>query len=417
MRRPHNWRRTLLVAALALALLVPWSVVADNVVNDVVAGGNDTMTAGESTTVSYKIVATGGDDQPGCNCSDGSAATVTINTPDEVTATPAELTFTECGVKQPVQFTSTTPGDFAITVSVSDSGPGSYHLTPAAFTLHVLEPSAPEDTTPPIITPHVTGTLGSNGWYVSDVTVSWTVEDPESPFTTEGCGPTTIDYDTVGVTLTCTATSAGGTASSSVTIKRDATLPAFGDCPPGGPFLLGSGTQAVGPISAEDATSGLDEGNSTLLGFVDTSTVGFKDVTFTAVDNAGNTAVKTCTYQVIYDFAGFFRPVDNPPVVNRVKAGSAIPVKFSLAGDQGLDIFAAGYPRSYAIASDWAAPIDDLPFTETVTAGGSSLSYDPVAGQYIYVWKTEKDWAGTWRMLVVRLNDGTDHVAYFTFTK
>lgn len=84
----------------------------------------------------------------------------------------------------------------------------------------------PSDTTPPVITPTVSGTLGSNGWYVSDVGVSWSVTDAESDIaSTSGCNPTTINYDTAGVTLTCTATSAGGTSSQSVTFKVDKTGP------------------------------------------------------------------------------------------------------------------------------------------------------------------------------------------------
>ena len=82
------------------------------------------------------------------------------------------------------------------------------------------------DDTPPEIAPAVSGTLGDNDWYVSDVTVSWTVTDPESQVSsTSGCETTVIAVDTAGTTLTCTATSAGGTASESATIKRDATAP------------------------------------------------------------------------------------------------------------------------------------------------------------------------------------------------
>lgn len=87
------------------------------------------------------------------------------------------------------------------------------------------------DATPPVITPTLTGTLGSNFWYVADVTVQWSVADAESAISSSsGCGLTTIatDTDAVGQTLTCTATSKGGTASQSVTIKRDATPPAIG---------------------------------------------------------------------------------------------------------------------------------------------------------------------------------------------
>ena len=36
-----------------------------------------------------------------------------------------------------------------------------------------------DDLTPPVITPTVSGAAGSNGWHVSDVTVSWTVTDPK----------------------------------------------------------------------------------------------------------------------------------------------------------------------------------------------------------------------------------------------
>jgi hypothetical protein len=84
------------------------------------------------------------------------------------------------------------------------------------------------DSTPPVITPNVSGTLGNNGWYTSNVTVSWSVTDGESAISSStGCGSTTISTDTSGTTLTCSATSAGGTTSESVTIKRDATNPSI----------------------------------------------------------------------------------------------------------------------------------------------------------------------------------------------
>ena len=51
-----------------------------------------------------------------------------------------------------------------------------------------------------------------------------------------------------------------------------------------------------------------------------------------------------------YYFSGFFQPVDNAPMVNVVKAGSAIPVKFSLGGNRGLDIFRTGYPRATTLS-------------------------------------------------------------------
>jgi len=138
-------------------------------------------------------------------------------------------------------------------------------------------------------------------------------------------------------------------------------------------------------------------------------------VTVRVTDEDGLVGFDTATYTVIYNWDGFFRPVDNLPMLNVAKAGSAIPVKFSLSGDQGLDIFAEGYPKSLGIVCNGSALVDAI--EETVTAGSSSLSYDPVANQYVYVWKTDKGWAGTCRQLVVMLNDGTYHRANFNFTK
>jgi Tol biopolymer transport system component len=114
-----------------------------------------------------------------------------------------------------------------------------------------------------------------------------------------------------------------------------------------------------------------------------------------------------------YEFAGFYAPVDNQPTLNKVNAGKAIPVKFSLGGDQGLDIFAAGYPQSTRIDCNSMAEIDLI--EETVVAGSSSLTYHPETDRYHYVWKTDASWAGTCRRLVIGLADGTFHRADFKF--
>jgi hypothetical protein len=105
--------------------------------------------------------------------------------------------------------------------------------------------------------------------------------------------------------------------------------------------------------------------------------------------------------------------VDNPPTFNVVQAGRAIPVKFSLGGDFGLNIFASGSPASQPIACDASGVTD--PVEETIPAGSSLLSYNPTTQVYTYAWKTNRAWAGTCRQLIVRLNDGTEHVAYFRF--
>lgn len=82
------------------------------------------------------------------------------------------------------------------------------------------------DPTPPLIQSNVTGTLGNGDWYVSDVQVDWTVTDSESAISEQsGCDLAIVSADTAGTTFTCSATSDGGTATESVTVKRDATPP------------------------------------------------------------------------------------------------------------------------------------------------------------------------------------------------
>jgi 2',3'-cyclic-nucleotide 2'-phosphodiesterase (5'-nucleotidase family) len=80
----------------------------------------------------------------------------------------------------------------------------------------------------------------------------------------------------------------------------DDTPPTYGSCPAAGPFAYNTGVKTVGPISAKDGTgSGVSQSASTLTGLVDTSSVGIKQVVFTAVDNLGNAAQpKTCLYPV-----------------------------------------------------------------------------------------------------------------------
>jgi dipeptidyl aminopeptidase/acylaminoacyl peptidase len=146
---------------------------------------------------------------------------------------------------------------------------------------------------------------------------------------------------------------------------------------------------------------------------IDTASVGPKTFTVNAADNAGNPSSLTHDYTVAYDFSGFFQPVDNLPTLNEVKAGSAIPVKFSLGGDQGLSILAAGYPKSEQIMCSSTAEVDGI--ESTVTAGSSGLTYDSTTDRYTYVWKTSKSWASTCRQLVVKLDDTTSHRASFKF--
>jgi extracellular elastinolytic metalloproteinase len=130
------------------------------------------------------------------------------------------------------------------------------------------------------------------------------------------------------------------------------------------------------------------------------------------ISGAGTTPTEVpVSLRVIYDFDGFGSPIGS--VANTRKAGAAAPVRFSLNGFKGLDIFAAGYPASRQVVCATGSAMG--PLEPATAAGGSILTYDVNAGEYHWVWKTSADWRNTCREFVVGLDDGTLHPIRFAF--
>ena len=180
--------------------------------------------------------------------------------------------------------------------SYTDKGPGTGLTAKASETYSIVDPSGP------VITKDVTpGTPdGSNGWYKSDVTVDWTVSDPQSPNSVQknGCNDQNITSDQQATTYNCSATSAGGSAAEqSVNIKRDATAPTniqFVGGPAAGSSHPFGNVPNEPTCTATDATSTVD--SCVVSGY--SNAVGDHTLTATATDKAGNRATATRTYTV-----------------------------------------------------------------------------------------------------------------------
>jgi hypothetical protein len=261
------------------------------------------------------------------------------------------------------------------------------------------------------VTFSVSGTP-TNGWFTTAVDVTFTAgagvtvqSSLDGSMFQPTTGPVHVDGSGVHTLLYTGSDGSSGT----VIVPIDETPPAI---------LIGKRTYVIGSTGnsfdfvCSDAGSGVASCTPTPAQ-PDTSSVGTNAFSVHAVDRVGNATDATGSYQVVWPFRGFFQPISNLPFLNVVNAGQAVPVKFSLVGNRGLNIFAANYPQSEQIGCDSQAPLDTS--VPTVTAGASSLSYDSGADQYIYVWKTDKSWGNTCRQLDVRLADGTDHVANFKF--
>jgi hypothetical protein len=146
---------------------------------------------------------------------------------------------------------------------------------------------------------------------------------------------------------------------------------------------------------------------------------GTHTVELTATDRAGNVATDTVTYTVTSSitFGGFTSPVDAPPIVNRTKAGSTVPVKFRLLNGDGTIVTDLGKITSITSASipcQNGATVDAV--EETLVTTGSSLRYDAVAQRFHYNWKTDKGWSGQCRRLTINWVGGST-TALFNLTK
>jgi hypothetical protein len=302
-------------------------------------------------------------------------------------------------------------GDTTVTCNATDAAGN--HAIATAFTVHVV------DTTPPIVMVPANMTAEATGPSGRVVTFPASATDLVDGSITPTCTPasgSTFSLDTSTI-VTCSATDAhGNTASNSFTVTVVDTTPPTLNLPANitTPATGNSKATVSFTATATDLVDGSVPVTCTPASGSEFS-VGTTTVNCSATDAHANTASGSFTVNVTYAFTGFVQPVDTLPTLNKAKAGSAIPVKFSLAGNQGLNVFFAGFPTSKTTVCGTTAGEDVI--EATATAGGSSLSYDATSDQYNYVWKTDKGWAGTCRTLTVKFADGTVKQADFHFVK
>jgi hypothetical protein len=113
--------------------------------------------------------------------------------------------------------------------------------------------------TPPVITPVITGTLGTSGWYVSNLTVAWSVTPVSEIAETTGCDTRTFSQETRGTDVKCSAkTHSGESAAYIYTVKIDKTSPAMSALLDRQPDFNGWYTrQVTARFSGSDALSGV----------------------------------------------------------------------------------------------------------------------------------------------------------------
>jgi hypothetical protein len=148
------------------------------------------------------------------------------------------------------------------------------------------------------------------------------------------------------------------------------------------------------------------------LGPGSTATNTSTTTTIAATSSTSSTVSTSVATTVPCTFSGFFSPVDDTPVINVVKAGAAVPVKFGFCESGSLQIFTSGSPSSTQHTCG-VATTDDV--ESTVAASTSGLTFDAATRRYQYNWKTDKAWTGQCRTLSLRFTNGLTKTAEFRF--
>ena len=293
--------------AVILALVLATGVFADTVINKIDTSIDPqlesvTINVGETASVGFYIAVTNGTpvgDVNGCNGTGSEPAIVNLSIPANVTASTSALSFTNCGVGQNVNFSSTIAGIYTISVSsVTGGKDGSiWDTAPASFTLIVNS----SDSTPPIL--HLPGNITAEATSASgaNVTFSATADDanPEHPNVT--CVPVSSSLFGLGSTVVnCSATdAASNTAHGSFTVTVQDTSAPILTLPED---IVKEATGPAGAIvtysvTANDAVDGaVTPTCSPVSG--STFALGTTDVNCSAIDQLGHEATGSFTITV-----------------------------------------------------------------------------------------------------------------------
>lgn len=266
--------------------------------------------------------------------------------------------------------------------------------------------SPPQIQLPPNMTVEAVGSSGAPASFAV------TANDDSDPAPRISCSHASGSTFGIGTTeISCSATDRSGNSSSgtfSVTV-RDTTSPTI-LCP--GVITVPVNTPVtdsvilsfLGGASASDMVDGDIAITNTV---VTTDTVGTRQVVFTASDDHGNSANCSSAVKVNYRSTGFYAPIDMPPVTNTAKAGSTVPLKWSLPNGIGgyfTDLSSGALSVRPSVCGSLES---ELPPEQLTTSGSSGLHYDSSTNQFVYNWKTSQAQAGNCFVVTLTLNDAS----------
>jgi hypothetical protein len=260
--------------------------------------------------------------------------------------------------------------DLSITCTASDSGSGLSNLSDASFTLSTSVGIGTE-----------TSSAQTSTHTVCDVAGNCLVAGPIGPSKVDKKGPT--------VTLSAPAN--------------------------GSIYLL---NQAVAVnYSCVDGGSGLSSCSGTVASgaSLDTSSVGSKSFTVTAIDALGNKTLDTNNYTVTYAPSGIcggdaghqiLQPI-NADGSSVWKQGRTVPAKFRVCDVKGVSVGTPGVVASFTLAQIISGTATDVDEAVSSTSSDVAFRWDSSAQQWIFNISTANLAAGQTYVYRIQLNDGS----------
>ena len=268
------------------------------------------------------------------------------------------------------------------------------------------------DRTAPGIAAVVDGTPNASGWFNQRPTVRFDCSDALSGIAK--CTEPVLVAAGKARRVTGTAVDrAGNVARTTVTdLNVDVTPPRVSiNGLPSSSYVLGGVPQVA--CTATDSLSGIDGDCEVVVTGGSPNGLGVFTATATATDRAGNIGRATRTFTVRHAWTGFLQPISDTAHqvtadVSMFKAGSTVPVRFSLRSADGTTVRPNAAPAWVAPTRGPVIGAPDAAFTFPPRGqSATSQVYQEADGVWTYNWQSPATGKGYFWRIGVKLDDGT----------
>ena len=354
--------------------------------------------------------------------------TVTDTTAPVVTA-PADITIEAAAKDSPIDIGIAVASDTVGVISLINDAPATFSVGSTLVTWTAIDAVGNigmalqtvfvSDLTPPTLDGLANQSLEATSPAGAIANFTITADDAVDQFPTINCSADSGSIFPIGeTTISCTATDAyNNEASDTFTIKVFDTTPPILHAPADITVLLNTpiGSPEVQAfLGGATATDIVDETVSISSKFIETvnvmngathelSTVGEKQVAFTAVDDLGNQTTLTAIIHVIYGCGDeFMEPVS---LLKPFKQGSTVPVKIGFCDAEGKAVTSAIVKMSLHFVSN-DVPEEEPILIQEVGSGDSDNLFKVTGEQYHYNLRTKSLVEGVYQIRAM-LDDGT----------